>query len=887
MSKAKSQGLIFDIIPKNHFSDGGFEVDNVKPHSVDIDFGDESFYELPLNSSISNSTPISDDHSYNTVDPNSSLKALFESEKPQTQPPEIMASSFVIANGDKYDDKKTLSSEFEAVLNSDTLNIHDLKTYGAVTHTLKDRYLAKLATSKSGSLKSDFNKPLTTRRRSIEFERSVNTQAPMEDVVPPQAVVASAIFEDSNPNTSSNKNIEIFFNSSSPTNLPQIEKLSNIGSPKTKSGGSVLRHWSASVIMLLVVFLMVFWIGAKQGLFIKKNIIQNGQNALHNFENAKVSLENFKFNDAVANFTLAYSDLEKAAYNFGPLGAKLSQYISKVPLLNNAYTANTIIDVGLSISKSGEYLSKAMATISNIDFGSYIDPNSIKQGQRSFGSVAREFKDVLNYAKNNIDTSKQLVATIDMASLDDEKRALIEKLQTKIPLLSEYIDKAVGFADFVHGVVGERGERTYMLVFQNNTELRATGGFIGSYALLTFKDGNLTKIFVDDIYNPDGQMKEKIIPPRPMQHITPTAGTRDANWFPDFPKSAQRIIDFYHKAVGVKVDGVISITPDVFMDLLRAVGPIEMSQFNRTITADNFIAQVQDEIEYGENRVQPKTILKELQPLLLSKLKSLPKEKFADIAQNIIRRIEDKHILAYFKDEKLQKFALEHHIAGQMKAVDEGEDYISVILTNIKGSKSDAFTKTRYSLDVFEKDNLHALNISRTHNGGKEKLGFYNRQSPAYVRVYLPKNSKFISLEGNDTPAYKPLLKYDSSFVPDRDVANIEASMTHPQKEVDVWFENGKMVIGFWLIVDPQSDKSVSLKYSVDLPKLPIGSDGIGYKLLWQKQSGIKDSVIDFKYHMSAKDDFISSDKDVRVSDGIILFSAPQNQDHEIGLKVK
>src|SRR3989344_28805 len=97
--------------------------------------------------------------------------------------------------------------------------------------------------------------------------------------------------------------------------------------------------------------------------------------------------------------------------------------------------------------------------------------------------------------------------------------------------------------------------KKYLILFQNPSELRPTGGFPGTYGVVTFKDGKLQDLKVDDVYNLDGQLQELIVPPIQLQHITPNWGMRDANWFIDFPTSARKITAFYKKESGYEVDG--------------------------------------------------------------------------------------------------------------------------------------------------------------------------------------------------------------------------------------------------------------------------------------------------------------------------------------------
>src|SRR3989338_4365332 len=56
------------------------------------------------------------------------------------------------------------------------------------------------------------------------------------------------------------------------------------------------------------------------------------------------------------------------------------------------------------------------------------------------------------------------------------------------------------------------GKKTYLVLFQNNLEIRPTGGFIGSYGLLTIEDGHVSDFRIFDVYQADGQLKGHVEP---------------------------------------------------------------------------------------------------------------------------------------------------------------------------------------------------------------------------------------------------------------------------------------------------------------------------------------------------------------------------------------
>ncbi len=598
-----------------------------------------------------------------------------------------------------------------------------------------------------------------------------------------------------------------------------------------------INRWAFSAMVFTGLVAFVFWLSYSRSISIRNNVLQNGGNAVANLEKAKEHLAVYHFGQAADSFALAYDDLNKASGTLSKLGSSITSVFGNLPGFNKINAANNLIDAGQSISKAGENLALAFNTISNAHLGAYInfkDP----ENQKSLAKLMTEFRDVLAFAKQNITSAHSNLASIDASAIPEDKQPLIEKFNSKIPEFDTYIGNALDYSDFLLGMIGTSGEKRYLLMFQNNTELRPTGGFPGSYALITFKDGTLKNIAFDDIYNIDGQIAEKIIPPIPLQHITPTWGMRDANWFADFPTSAKKIEEMYVKDGGQKVDGVIAMTPDLLLNILKITGPIPMPEYGLTLSADNFMEQVQAEIEYGENRAQPKTILKDLLPKFMLQLATLDKDKWTQIADTAFKEIEHKNIIAYFNDPKLEKFTTGHAISGKVGTL-QG-DYLQVVLTNVKGSKTDALTDTSFSLQTKLSDSAvtHTLDITRVHNGGDKEHNFYNKVNPDYVRVYAPKGASFIGITGQSITDYKPLVDYrNPEFKKDSELADIENTIKNPLPGIDVFQEGDNTVFGFWLVVKPHNSQTVTLSYSVPTTFV----SGNEYTLSWQKQAGTTD----------------------------------------------
>lgn len=609
----------------------------------------------------------------------------------------------------------------------------------------------------------------------------------------------------------------------------------------------------------------------------------SGEKAINNLETARANLEDFDFENAAINFTLAKESLHSAGRNLNLLGLNLTALFKGIPGLNKVSSAKDLINAGEELAKAGEELSVSLDRLSKTNFVSYFGFNG--EEKESLSIFVDSFKKPILQAQIHIQNANDALSGVKNDIIPEDKKELFADLKSKLPLFEGFVKDAVEYSNFLSSVIGEGGSRKYLVLFQNTSELRATGGFPGSYALVTLDKGYFQDVFVDDVYNPDGQIKEKIIPPQQLQHITPNWGMRDANWFADFPTSAAKIIEFYKKGSGgVDVDGVFSMTPDIITSILEVTGGIYLPEYDVTLDADNFVDTVQKEVEYGEREegVHSKVILTDFTPLFLEKLSDLSQDKWVEVSNILLDGLSKKQILAYFADPRLQKVAVKNEFAGEVKNL--AGDYLSVIHSNVKGSKADAYTDTFMKLDTVIESGKpkHTLTITRKHNGGNTELGFYNRQNPDYVRVLVPKGSELISIKGADNVDYRPLISYNNSgFVKDPDLERYEDTIERSRNNIYFLEESGKDVFAFWLVTDPGKEKTVTLEYTT-----PVRVDG-DYKIYIQKQSGTIGQKLEYSFVVPSNLNLIYKSPYLGVEGNKVILNSTLDEDREAEIRFK
>ncbi len=131
--------------------------------------------------------------------------------------------------------------------------------------------------------------------------------------------------------------------------------------------------------------------------------------------------------------------------------------------------------------------------------------------------------------------------------------------------------------------------RTVLLVFQNDDELRATGGFVSSVAELTLENGALTDLTFMDSYAVEAHEAAHPPAPKPLARWMDASILlfRDANWSADFCESAQVMAALYSMDMGRQVDLVVAVNASLAARLLEALGPIWLEGYDLEVTSAN------------------------------------------------------------------------------------------------------------------------------------------------------------------------------------------------------------------------------------------------------------------------------------------------------------
>ncbi len=292
-------------------------------------------------------------------------------------------------------------------------------------------------------------------------------------------------------------------------------------------------------------------------------------------------------------------------------------------------------------------------------------------------------------------------------------------------------------------------EETYLVLFQNHLELRPTGGFIGNFAEVTIKEGNITEYRVinanDFDYNKPGQK-----PPRPLREVLnlPKQQMRDANWNADFSQTARVVRELYHKEGGDKdIAGVIGVTSHVLPKLMEYTGPVSVEGVDKTFTAENVLWEIQKELNFGylnnpdRSRANRKRPLKRLVRMLENELRSLTRREKLRVASDLYTLAEENQILFSFQNPHLQQQIESLRWGGRIQNAEDG--YLYVVDANLGALKTDRFIEREWSLSESNCSDSRDLcgTLQLTYTNTAEKPSKLNTWYRSYTRVYLPEGA--------------------------------------------------------------------------------------------------------------------------------------------------
>lgn len=390
-------------------------------------------------------------------------------------------------------------------------------------------------------------------------------------------------------------------------------------------------------------------------------------------------------------------------------------------------------------------------------------------------------------------------------------------------------------------LLGKDKPRNYLIIFQNEGELRPSGGFWTAYATIKVDKGKVIPGPASNIYDLDDALSSTTPSPRIIKsyHINvPYLNLRDNNLSPDFPIDAQIFLDTFYKLTGKKTqyDAVIALDTNVLVDMVAVLGKLDTRVGTFTTQPDkrcDGCPKIIYDLEWISGRPRNyieknrKDFLAPLMSALLSNAMGAGKDYLPKLGQAFFANVFEKHIMFYFPDADMQKAAVLANISGNITETPPETDYIHLNDANFASAKSNIFITQKIKHEI-------------TTTGGKIEHKFA-------VTYTNPSKASNCNLEKGDLCLNAP--KYRNMFRLYTPIGSKLIKMTGSEVEPVLYEELGKQVFeGFYGDKYPlyaQSSNKVTIQYTTGV------APSKNYNLLLQKQPGTK--IIPYELFVNGK----------------------------------
>ncbi|MBT3704255.1 DUF4012 domain-containing protein [Candidatus Peregrinibacteria bacterium] len=485
-------------------------------------------------------------------------------------------------------------------------------------------------------------------------------------------------------------------------------------------------------------------------------------------------------------------------------------------------SAKAILESGKYFAKAGEYFTESLEELNKIPIY-FVSKNEAEE----FKTIIEDQEEITEILKRG--TEKAALALVQTTLARDEMEKIDEDLvpievRGKLSYAKEKINQIIKTLESIERhfpavltLLGDVTPHRYLVILQNNAETRPTGGFIGSYGLVTIDKGVITELKVEDVYDLSNDPHAEDPPSDEIYDFFLCCRFRNVNYSPDFFYTGKMAAWMLEQEGGPEVDTVIGLNQSSLKDFLEVSGPIQVGDLPDQITAENYIPILTYVIEakiWGKE--DPKHILKMMVPEFKKQI--FKTENVSKIMGILYRAAQQKQVIAYSKDSVIESFFDTLGISGKFKQLGEKEDFLAVIHTSDAGNKTEHFIEEAIThVTNIEKDGtlIDELTVARTHTFGKEHQAAWNNVWDSFGFDYRHVPGYVVDIMGRATNIVKTRI-----YVPEGAILLESTGISKEDVNIGYDSEVDRTYFDVRISTPPQNTSSVTLKY-----KLPFKLD--------------------------------------------------------------
>jgi nucleoside-diphosphate-sugar epimerase len=554
---------------------------------------------------------------------------------------------------------------------------------------------------------------------------------------------------------------------------------------KKIEGGKIIKRSLITIFLIALTYFVIYAIvGTVIGLLLINSSVKNISTSILEIDRTQSSQE-----------------IESLEKNISRVGQSVDQmyWIFQILGKNELYDNTTQLVLGAQYTAQGaKQLVDAVYPLTQYmqDFEPAID------FQTSTPTTTREYRTYLEEIEKNsykleeadyrISLASEIITNLNTTVFPKALQDKIIEFKEIIAQIEEGTESFKAVNSFLPDLLGVNERKRYLILFQNEGEIRSTGGWLTSYGIVGVEGGQIRELFVDDIYNADGTLKiqnKRSTPPRSMSNALEITNWPFSlvNWYPDLADTLTEAEPFISElGKGSSLEGLITIDVSFVKELLERWGGIEVPGETELITSENLDSKIfQMHEEFVPGSTQKTTFLANLANEIVKKLLSMNIADLMGMADIFEKTLDEKHLQATFKNKDAYNFFSSRNWANSMS--NKYNDAPIAIDWNWGGNKANLYLDKNYSLTINIKDEdtidfIYSINVENTSTENVYPEGDYIN----YQRIYIPPQAKILRINGIENNEYS------------------------------VYRESGFKVIGGWFNTPINSINTLDISYRIE-----------------------------------------------------------------------
>ena len=527
---------------------------------------------------------------------------------------------------------------------------------------------------------------------------------------------------------------------------------------------------------------------------------------------------------------------------------------------------NKILAISDAATKEG-FLSKKFGSITR---------QKLTEAQQEFEIAQKGMVPIRASLNNNSSLGPTISESPDGTFIENDKIDRIELL----------LQQSVDTTNFIRAFLGYEGPKEYLLLRQDENEIRATGGVIGAAVRMVLNEGTLTDLIYHDSLNIDPE--PHTLNPSPPDGLywylwQDRMLFRDSNWSPHFPLSAANVAQIFYLGHGIKVDGVITSTNGLTLDMLELIGPITVPGDRRVLSRDRAQAYIEGFLPYPCAPHHASNIGKHcFDEDLLMNLKSKMADGISanlsnELLQVLWNHLSKRNIFVHILNPQEGDFWEKYGWNGAISPVDH--DFLMAIDSSVSGHPTVNISRSfeyRISLDTHE-SLIAQLRIRYNHSGDHRQAVCLQSEVPTlehcywnFLRVYIPKAARDIHMPKFPLHTGSEKLIWGYS---DADSASIDSNIHFGHTTLSE--------LSGLIVVEPNSVATIPIQYLLPAGMLlHTNQNTYEYSLLIKKQPGMDQDTVSVGIELPANTQLLQTSLPVAShNERWLLFSFPLKTD--------